>query len=171
MTAKKSQSNLAIDILLDDHKKVKKLFKEFDKIKDDGSAEEKQALAQEICMELTLHAQVEEEVFYPAAREVVEEDMINEAGVEHASAKDLIEQIQLLDPSDPMFDAKVTVLGEYIEHHVKEEENELFPKVKKSKLDLEALGEEMNSLKEARQMQLLGAQGIGGRSKGSSARM
>jgi hemerythrin superfamily protein len=170
MTAKKSQANLAIDLLVDDHKKVKKLFKDFDKLKEKGDAEDKQALVQEICNELILHTQIEEEIFYPAAREVVEEDMINEAEVEHASAKDLIEQIQALDPSDPMYDAKVTVLGEYIEHHVEEEETEMFPKMKKSKLDLEALGEEMASMKESSQTSLLAGQTKGGRSKGSSAR-
>lgn len=169
MTAKNSQSNLAIDLLIDDHKKVKKLFKDFDKLKEKGGDEEKQALVEEICNELLLHTQVEEEIFYPAAREAVEEDMLNEAEVEHASAKDLIEQIQALKPSDPMYDAKVTVLGEYIEHHVEEEEKEMFPKVKKAKLDLEALGEEMNRLKEA-QMQPPAAP-KGGRAKGSSARM
>lgn len=165
----KSQSNLAIDLLIDDHKKVKKLFKDFDKLKEKGSDEEKQALVEEICNELLLHTQVEEKIFYPAAREAVEEDMLNEAEVEHASAKDLIEQIQALKPSDPMYDAKVTVLGEYIEHHVEEEEKEMFPKVKKAKLDLEALGEEMNRLKEA-QMQPPAAPKAG-RSKSSSARM
>ena len=169
MTAKKSQTNLAIDLLVDDHKKVKKLFKDFDKLKDKGEEEDKQALVQEICAELILHTQIEEEVFYPAIRDLVEEDMVNEAEVEHASAKDLIEQIQALDPSDPMYDAKVTVLGEYIEHHVEEEEKEMFPKVKKSKLDLEKLGEEMISLKEAAQMPHA-AHAKGGRAKGSSAR-
>jgi hemerythrin superfamily protein len=170
MTAKESQSNLAIDLLIDDHKKVKKLFKDFDKIKDKGDDEEKQALVQEICSELMVHTQIEEEIFYPAAREAVEEDMLNEAEVEHASAKDLIEQIQALKPSDPMYDAKVTVLGEYIEHHVEEEEKEMFPKVTKAKLDLEALGEEMASMKESLQMQPLAGQAKGRRPKGSSAR-
>jgi hemerythrin superfamily protein len=169
MTAKKSQANLAIDMLVDDHKKVKKMFKDFDKLKEKGDAEDKQALVQEICNELILHTQIEEEIFYPAARDVVEEDMVNEAEVEHASAKDLIEQIQALDPSDPMYDAKVTVLGEYIEHHVEEEEKEMFPKMKKSKVDLEALGEEMASMKESSQVSLLAGKAKG-RSKGSSAR-
>ncbi len=168
MTAKKSQANLAIDLLVDDHKKVKKLFKDFDKLKEKGDDEDKQALVQEICAELIVHTQIEEEIFYPAIRDIVEEDMVNEAEVEHASAKDLIEQIQALDPSDPMYDAKVTVLGEYIEHHVEEEEKEMFPKVKKSKLDLEALGEEMMSMKESAQMPHV-APAKGGR-KASSAR-
>jgi hemerythrin superfamily protein len=171
MTAKKANSTLAIDLLVDDHKKVKKLFKEFEKIKDKNDPAEKEALVQEICAELIVHTQIEEEIFYPAIRDVIEEDMVNEAEVEHASAKDLIEQIQVLDSSDPMYDAKVTVLGEYIEHHVEEEEKEMFPKVKKTKLDLEALGEEMANLKEARQMQPLAAKAQSARSKGSSARL
>jgi hemerythrin superfamily protein len=170
MTAKKSQTNLAIDLLVDDHKKVKKLFKDFDKLKEKGDVEDKQALVQEICNELILHTQIEEEIFYPAAREIVEDDMLNEAEVEHASAKDLIEQIQALDPSDPMYDAKVTVLGEYIEHHVEEEEKEMFPIVKKSKLDLEELGEEMASMKESSEVSSLAGQAKARRSKGSSAR-
>jgi hemerythrin superfamily protein len=145
---------LAIEMLIDDHKKVKKLFKEFDKIKEDGSAEEKEALVQEICNELLVHAEVEEQLFYPAAREAIdEEDLLDEAVVEHASAKDLIEQIQALKSSDPLYDAKVTVLGEYIEHHVEEEEKEMFPKVKKAKIDLDALGEEMTQLKESMMVQ------------------
>ena len=168
MTAKKSQTNLAIDLLVDDHKKVKKLFKDFDKLKEKGDDEDKQALVQEICAELIVHTQIEEEIFYPAIRDIVEEDMVNEAEVEHASAKDLIEQIQALDPSDPMYEAKVTVLGEYIEHHVEEEEKEMFPKVKKSKLDLEALGEEMMGMKESAQMPPV-TPAKGGR-KASSAR-
>lgn len=161
----------AISLLTDDHKKVKKLFKDFDKIKDKGDAADKEAIVEEICAELTLHAQVEEEVFYPAAREAIkDEDLLNEAEVEHASAKDLIAQIQVMDSSDPMYDAKVTVLGEYIDHHVEEEEKEMFPKVKKAKVDLEALGEEIIALKEANGSQLLAGKSKGGRSKSSSAR-
>jgi hemerythrin superfamily protein len=98
---------------------------------------------------LTVHATVEEEIFYPAAREIVEEqDLLDEAEVEHASAKDLIAQIQDMQPEEDLFDAKVKVLGEYIAHHVKEEEKELFPKVRRSKLDLHALGAEMLARKQ-----------------------
>jgi hemerythrin superfamily protein len=145
----------ALELLKADHKKVKKLFKDFEKMKEDADASEKQALADEICNELTIHAEAEEELFYPAAREVIEEeDLLNEAEVEHATAKDLIAQIQEMDSTDPMFEAKVKVLGEYINHHVEEEEKELFPLVKKAKqIDLEALGEEIAAFKVTRMSQ------------------
>jgi hemerythrin superfamily protein len=153
-TTKKASATDAIAILTDDHKRVKKLFKDFEKLKENGDAADKEALVEEICAELTVHAEIEEEVFYPAAREAIEDDdMMNEAEVEHASAKDLVEQLMAMDSGDEMYDAKVTVLGEYVDHHVEEEEKEMFPKVKKAKLDLEAIGEELLSLKETKQAQ------------------
>ena len=137
----------AIQLLRADHRKVQDLFDQFEKARgDDRKAE----LAQEICSELKVHAQIEEEIFYPAAREALkEQDLIDEAAVEHASAKELIAQIEQSHAGDELFDAKVTVLGEYIKHHVKEEHNELFPKLKKTKLDLKALGEQLAERKEA----------------------
>lgn len=166
-----AKSSNAITMLTDDHKKVKKLFKDFDKLKEKGDAADKEALVAEICAELTVHAEIEEEVFYPAAREAIDDDdMMNEAEVEHASAKDLIEQLQLMDSSDPTYDAKVTVLGEYVEHHVEEEEKEMFPKVKKAKLDLDALGEEISTLKEAKETQLMGSAAKSSSSRSPSAR-
>jgi hemerythrin superfamily protein len=169
-TSKKSATGNedAIELLKADHKKVKKLFKDYEKMKDDGEAADRQALAEEICTELTLHAEVEEELFYPAAREVIEEEeLLDEAEVEHASAKDLIAQIREGDPSDPMFDAKVKVLGEYVNHHIEEEEKEMFPKVKKAKqLDLDALGEEIAALKVTKMSQPMDMEG----GKGSSIR-
>jgi hemerythrin superfamily protein len=165
-----AKANNAIAMLTDDHKKVKKLFKEFDKLKEKGDAADKEALVEQICMELTMHAELEEELFYPAAREAIDDDdMMNEAEVEHASAKDLIEQLQALDSSDSTYDAKVTVLGEYVNHHVEEEEKEMFPKVKKAKLDLEALGEEMATLKETKETRLMGVPKSSS-SRGTSAR-
>jgi len=135
----------AIELLTQDHKEVKKLFKAYEKlVKDEAEGSEKQELANQICTMLVVHTTIEEEIFYPAAREALpEQDLLDEAVVEHASAKSLIEQIQSMSPEDELYDAKVTVLGEYIDHHVKEEEAELFPQVKKAKLDLEQLGEEM----------------------------
>jgi hemerythrin superfamily protein len=153
-TAAKVSRTDAIALLTADHKRVKKMFKTFDKMKEDGSAADKQALAQQICDELTLHTQLEEQIFYPATRESLDEaDMLDEAEVEHASAKDLIAQIQAGDPSDPKWAAKVTVLGEYVDHHVEEEENEMFPKCRKAKMDLESLGKEIASMKQLRQQE------------------
>lgn len=137
----------ALQILRADHRRVQGLFDQFEKARDD---ERKIALAQEICTELKVHAQIEEEIFYPAARDALKErDLIDEATVEHASAKELIAQIEGMQPGDELFDAKVTVLGEYVKHHVKEEHNELFPKVKKSKIDLRGIGRELAERKEA----------------------
>jgi hemerythrin superfamily protein len=138
---KTSKKDDAIVILTSDHAKVKKLFKEFEKLSKKNDTLGKAKVANEICLELTVHAQAEEEVFYSAARSATHEDaLLNEADVEHDSAKELIAQIQSMSPEDPMYDAKVTVLGEYIDHHVKEEETEMFPKVRKTKLDLIELG-------------------------------
>lgn len=168
-----AKASNAITMLTDDHKKVKKLFKDFEKLKDKAEAADKEALVEEICAELTVHAEIEEELFYPAAREAIDDDgLMNEAEVEHASAKDLIEQLQGMDSSDPTYDAKVTVLGEYVNHHVEEEEKQMFPKVKKAKLDLAALGEEIATLKETKETQLMGVPGKKSpRSRSSSARL
>lgn len=151
-TAKKKTDTFdAIALLTEDHKEVQQLFKEYDKLSEDENAadEDKQALAEQICAMLTVHTQIEEEIFYPAAQAEVEEDLVEEAIVEHASAKDLIAQIQQMDPSEEMYDAKVKVLGEYIEHHVQEEEKEMFPQAKKAKLPLEDLGRQMLERKQA----------------------
>jgi hemerythrin-like domain-containing protein len=107
-------------------------------------------LARQICMELTVHAQVEEEIFYPALRGAIKDtDLLDEASVEHQSAKDLIAQLEDAGEADDMFDAKVKVLGEYVNHHIKEERGELFPKARSArKLDLMAMREELESRKE-----------------------
>ena len=139
--APKRQNALAL--LRADHQLVSELFEKFEKTRSD---ERKGALAEQICAELTMHAQIEEEIFYPAVREAFREadmDLLDEAEVEHAGAKDLIAQIEASGPGEELFDAKVTVLGEYVKHHVKEEQNEMFPKVRKTKLDLDELGERM----------------------------
>jgi hemerythrin superfamily protein len=146
------QSKDAVQLLTADHKEVKALFKDYEKLaKGTDVDEEKQQVALQICTMLTAHATVEEELFYPAAREVLRRDgsLLDEAEIEHAIAKDLIGQIEAAAPSDPLYDAKLKVLSEYIDHHVKEEEDEIFPKVKKSALDLKALGSEMAERKQA----------------------
>lgn len=147
-TGSKSQKD-AIKLLTEDHAKVKKLFKEYEKLTKKEDQDGKEELAQQICGELTIHAQLEEEIFYPAARKAIkDDDLLNEALVEHSSAKDLISQIKSKKIDDPMYDAVVTVLGEYINHHVQEEEDKIFPKVQKSKMDLEELGHEIAERKE-----------------------
>jgi hemerythrin superfamily protein len=111
-------------------------------------------------MELSVHAKVEEEIFYPAVRKAIDEDdLMDEADIEHAGAKSLIAQVEAMKPGDDHYDAKVTVLGEYIDHHVKEEQNEMFPKVKKAKVDTVQLGERISKRKQELQAnpQLLSA--------------
>lgn len=135
----------AIKFLKDDHKEVKNYFKEYETLEDDA---EKQALADKICLALTIHAQIEEEIYYPAAREAIDDDdLLDEAEVEHASAKQLIAEIQAMKAGDRLFDAKVIVLGEYIDHHVEEEEGEMFPESRDSELDLKAIGAQLSARK------------------------
>ncbi len=159
MATKSPTPTDAIELLTADHRKVEKLFKEYDKlVENEGSYNEKESLSATICAELTIHAQVEEEIFYPAARDILdEEDLVDEAVVEHASAKDLIAQLADMSPDDDLYDAKVKVLSELIEHHVEEEEDEMFPKLKKAKLDTAALGPQMLE----RKQQLIEELGIG----------
>jgi hemerythrin-like domain-containing protein len=139
----------AISILTEDHKKVKKMFMEFEKlVKAEAKDSEKGALVARVCEELTIHADMEEEVFYPAVRAAIDaDDLMDEADVEHAGARQLIAQLEQMEPGDDHYDAKVTLLGENIDHHVKEEQDEMFPKARKAKLDLEALGTQMLALK------------------------
>lgn len=131
----------AIRLLKEDHREVKGWFKDYEKLEDDA---DKQTLAKTICLALTVHAQIEEEIFYPAARTGIDDDdLLDEAEVEHASAKQLIAELQVMNVGDRLFDAKVTVLGEYVNHHVEEEESEMFPKIRDSDLDLKALGAQL----------------------------
>jgi hemerythrin superfamily protein len=140
----------AIEMLIADHKTVKKLFVNFEVHKDDGDDEDKSAIVKLICNELKVHATLEEEIFYPAVRKAIQDSaLMDEALVEHAGAKDLIAQLEEADPEDDLYDAKVTVLGEQIDHHVKEEEGAMFPKAKKAKLDTAALGAQMLKRKAA----------------------
>lgn len=149
----------ACDLLDADHKAVKKMFKEFEELMESKARAAKQKrldLAMQICKELTVHAQIEEEIFYPAVRAVIKEtDLLAEAEVEHQTAKDLIAQIEAATEVDEQFDAKVIVLGEYIDHHVKEERNEMFPKARAAKkLELVAMRDAL----EARKAELMEAE-------------
>lgn len=141
----------AIAMLIADHKEVKALFKKFKKLmQEEGTKEGKAALAQQVCSELKVHARIEEEIFYPAVRDAIDdEDLMDEAIVEHAGAKELIGQLEAMQPDDDLYDAKVIVLGEQIEHHATEEEEEMFPKVKKSGINTAALGAQMMEKKMA----------------------
>ena len=140
----------ATQILTADHKKVSKIFAEYEKIKD-GDTGRKQELVKTVCDELTVHAQVEEEIFYPALHEAFkenDEDLVDEAEVEHGSIKQLIATLRSSGPDDRFYDANFTVLAEYVKHHVKEEQDEIFPKARKSQaLDLKQLGEEISARK------------------------
>jgi hemerythrin superfamily protein len=143
MAETKSQD--AIALLKEDHRAVEKLFKEFEDAKGEGR---KEKLAKKICLELTVHTMIEEEIFYPACDGKIEEDLLKEAYVEHDAAKLLVAEIEAGEgKSDEFFDAKVRVLSEQIEHHVDEEEKELFPKVRKAEIDLDALGEQLAARK------------------------
>ena len=138
----------ALDMLKEDHDKVKKAFKEFEKL-DREDSETMQQLVQTVCEELKVHTTLEEEIFYPAVREAIEDDdLMNEAAVEHETAKMLIEQLENMQPDDPNFHATFTVLGEYVQHHVKEEEGEMFPAAKKADLDFDDLSQRMRQRKE-----------------------
>lgn len=149
----------ACDLLDTDHKAVKKMFAQYEELTEakGNTREKRRALAEKICNELMVHAQIEEEIFYPAIRKPVKDDMLmNEASVEHASAKDLIAQIQGMNISDPMFDAKVKVLGEYVDHHVKEERTEMFPAARATKVDLVKLRDQLQMRKEELMSELEG---------------
>lgn len=154
-TAKRSSTDTksnkvqeATALLRADHKKVDGLFDEYENAK---NITQKKALVKKICEELIVHTQIEEEIFYPVVKKALKDhDLVPEATVEHQTLKSLIAQLQDENIADDkeMYDAKVKVLSEYVKHHVKEEQNELFPKVKETKLDLEDLGAQMQQRKE-----------------------
>jgi len=147
MASTKSQD--AIALLKEDHRKVEELFKQFESAKGDGR---KETLATQICLELSVHAAIEEEIFYPACEGKVEEDLLKESYVEHDAAKIMIAEIAAgAGSGDEFFDAKVKVLQEEIEHHVEEEEKRLeglFSQARKADLDMDALGEQLAARKE-----------------------
>ena len=136
----------AIAMLKADHTAVSAMFAEYEKTR---SVPKKKALVAEICTALSVHAQIEEEIFYPAVKAALKDKLlVPEATVEHTSVKDLIAQIEGLEPDGEMYDAKVKVLSEYVKHHVKEEQNEMFPKAKSTSLDMVDLGAQMAARKD-----------------------
>jgi len=154
-TTRSNSASDAVALLKRDHRTVEKLFREFE------SADGSEQLAGHVCDLVTVHAQIEEEILYPAAREAFADDeedseLVHEAAVEHATAKELIRKIQGMSEADEEFKATVKVLSEYIKHHVKEEEGELFPKLKKADVDLKEMGQQLSQ----RKMQLMRQMGL-----------
>ena len=160
-TRRKTSTPDAIEMLTQDHRNVQKIFKQFEKLKDgDADNEGKRELVERACAELKIHAQLEEELFYPAAQEALDEpDLVEEAIVEHASAKELIARLESMEPGESFYDATFTVLAEYVNHHIKEEEKELFPQAKKAKMDVQGLAEPMQQRKQelAEELGLIGS--------------
>ena len=138
----------AIQVLMEDHEYVKKAYRAFQKLDPEEDLEEVQALVKNVCAALKVHTAIEEKIFYRAARRALKDkDLLEEAEVEHASAKALIRQLERMKPRDPKYAATFTVLCEYVDHHVKEEENEMFPKVRRARMNLQALGKKLMQAK------------------------
>ncbi|HET8584771.1 MAG TPA: hemerythrin domain-containing protein [Casimicrobiaceae bacterium] len=151
MEATNGRGTNALELLKHDHDEVDEMFKQFEQIKDNGDDAEKEQLVAQICDALTIHAQIEETIFYPAARRALQEkgqDLLDEAAVEHQTLKDIVGRLEMAPTSDPLYDAGVKVLSEYVKHHVKEEESELFPKVRQSNLDLQSIGQQLAKRKQ-----------------------
>lgn len=144
----------ALKLLKEDHRHVEALFEQFESAR---KPERKRQIVQTLCAELTVHAQLEEKHFYPAVREALlkkDDHLLDEAEVEHAGVKALMAQLESESPDAQLYEAKVTVLKEYVHHHVKEEEKQLFPRIRKSALDTAALGEVLQRRKQELQQQL-----------------
>ncbi|HKX38506.1 MAG TPA: hemerythrin domain-containing protein [Burkholderiales bacterium] len=147
MPRTKAKSMSAIQLLKEDHEYVKKAFRAFEKM-DHEDHDAMKALVSQVCEALKVHTRVEEELFYPAARKAIQdEDLMNEAEVEHDSAKALIRRLERMKPDDPKYVATFTVLGEYVKHHVKEEESEMFPKARRRRINLQRLGDRLMARK------------------------
>lgn len=143
----------AIAVLRADHRKVAMLFADFEKA---DSGKTRKAIVAQICTELTVHTQIEEEIFYPAFRAAIKDKLlVPEATVEHTTIKDLIAKVEGMEPDGELYNARVMVMGEYVTHHVKEEQNEMFPKARASSMDLMEIGDRMV----ARKAELLAARG------------
>jgi len=145
----------AIKLLKQDHREVEGYFEDYEEAKD---ADAKAALSAKICLALKVHTQIEEELFYPSARRATgDDDLLDEAVVEHQGAKQLIAEIEAMNPDDDLYDAKVRVLGENVKHHVEEEEKKLFPETQKTELDVDSLGRQLAARKAELMAELAGA--------------
>jgi hemerythrin superfamily protein len=143
----RAESPNAIEVLEQDHREVEEWFDEYDQLQDND--DRKAELAEKICLSLKVHARIEEEIFYPQAREATKDnDLIDEAIVEHAAVKHLIGEIESMEVGEELYDAKIRVLGEMVKQHIKEEEEELFPEVASAKMDAETVGKELAERKE-----------------------
>jgi hemerythrin superfamily protein len=145
---KEEQQVNAFDLLEQDHREVEEWFDEFDELKD-SDEDRKAELAERICLALKVHAQIEEEIFYPQAREASQDnDLVDEALVEHSTVKNLIAEIEEMEVGEELYDAKIRVLGEMVKQHIKEEEEELFPELQSAKMDIDAVGKELAERKQ-----------------------
>jgi hemerythrin superfamily protein len=162
----------ALELLKRDHREVEKLFSQYEEIKDGAEDAAKEELVAQICDALTVHARIEETIFYPAARRALAQEegqeLLNEAAVEHQTLKDIIGRLEAAPTSDPVYDAGVKVLSEYTKHHVREEEDQLFPKVRSSDLDLQAIGQQLAQRKEQLEGQMSRSSHNGSRERRSS---
>jgi hemerythrin-like domain-containing protein len=144
-----------LKMLKEDHKKAKKAFQDFERLDKQQQGDECQALVMQTCADLSVHTTLEEEIFYPAIREAMRDDsLIDEAEVEHATAKTLIADLQQLPPEDRTYAATFKVLAEYVQHHIKEEESEIFPQLTRAKLDWDDLQQQMTARRQALQAEL-----------------
>ena len=139
-----SPASDVLEIFIEDHRKIIRFFDEFRRIKDHADDETKQTLVEVTCTELVIHAQIEEEFFYPALREAFEDaSLIDEADIEHEVARQLISEMESMHPADHHYDAKFTVLGEYVRHHIEEEQNKIFVQIRQGGMDLDVLGKDL----------------------------
>jgi len=147
-STRRTGTTSALELLKTDHATAKKLFKQFEKFKKAEDAEGMLEAARAVCNALRVHAQIEEEIFYPALREAGgADDALDEANVEHSHLKELVTQLDETEPADDLFAARLKVLSEYVQHHVDEEESTIFSKARKAKVDLAALGEQLAARK------------------------
>jgi hemerythrin superfamily protein len=144
------ESSDAIELLTADHDRVRRLFENYTElVAAEADDADKQQVVEEICLLLTVHAHIEDEFFYPAARRLLDdEDPVDEAQIEHDGVRDLIDELLTMKPFDELFDDRVRLLEESVAHHVEEEENELFPRLREAGMDFETLGEQMSTRKE-----------------------